>query len=176
MVIGTIYVVGSSHSMCMFALEKVSLSFCMPERCKGRKNGKESIVAMDNNIRDLLLHLKNYDMSYDKWHEDTYLFGVFKPVGQYSPNRHLNDIAEKANLPRITIHGLRHSHVSYLISKGLNAYDIAERIGDTVEMVLNVYGHMFPDPQRSVVNILNENFNFLNQTKVISVGQDVGQM
>lgn len=113
---------------------------------KGRKNGNAHIIAMDNNLENILMKLKKHDMGYDGWTKDTYLFGIFKPVGQYTPNRHLNDIADKANLTRITIHGLRHSHVSYLISKGLSAYEIAERIGDSVEMVLQVYGHMFSNP------------------------------
>lgn len=62
----------------------------------------------------------------------------YKPVGQNTPKRHLENIATKANLPFIKVHGLHNSHVSYLISKSLNAYEIAERIGDSVEMVLKV--------------------------------------
>lgn len=141
---------------------------------KGRKNGDTHIIAMDNNIISILKLLKEHDMKYDGWNEDTYLFGIFKPVGQYTPNRHLNALAIKEGLPIITIHGLRHSHVSYLISKGLSPYEIADRIGDTVEMVLKVYGHLFPNPQKNIVRVLNESFNFSGHERE-NVGQNVGQ-
>lgn len=127
---------------------------------EGRKNGGSHILAMDVNIYYLLEKLKGYDMNFDGWTPDSYLFGIFKPVGQYSPNRHLNMIAKKSGTPVITIHGLRHSHVSYLISKGLTPYEIANRIGDSVEMVLNVYGHMFPNPQQNIINNLSKDFDF----------------
>ena len=142
---------------------------------RGRKNGNAHIVAMDYNLIHLLKKLKEYDMEYDGWSENTYLFGIFKPIGQYTPNRHLNNVADQAGLKRITVHGLRHSHVSYLISKGLSVYEIAERIGDNVEMVTKVYGHMFPNPQKHIVEVLNNNFNFVDMDKTNVVGQNVGQ-
>ena len=142
---------------------------------RGRKNGNAHIVAMDYNLIHLLKKLKEYDMEYDGWSENTYLFGIFKPIGQYTPNRHLNNVADQAGLKRITVHGLRHSHVSYLISKGLSVYEIAERIGDNVEMVTKVYGHMFPNPQKHIVEVLNNNFNFVDMDKTNVVGQYVGQ-
>lgn len=143
---------------------------------RGRKNGDAHIVAMDCNLICLLKELKVHEMEYDGWNENTYLFGIFKPVGQYTPNRHLNHMADCAGLTRISVHGLRHSHVSYLISKGLNAYEIAERIGDSVEMVTTVYGHMFPNPQKNIVEVLNNNFDFMASNKQTVVGQNVGQI
>lgn len=131
-----------------------------PNLSEGRKNSGTHIVSMDNSIYDLLRRLKEHDMTYDGWNEDTFLFGIFKPVGQYTPNRHLIEIAKQAKLPIISIHGLRHSHVSYLIEKGLDYYEIANRIGDKTEMVLNIYGHMFPNKQANVVQVLNDNFEF----------------
>lgn len=127
----------------------------------GRKNGGSHVVAMDNSVKKLLqMHYAGEKMK-PGYSDNCYVFGFMKPVGQNSPKRHLDAIAEQAGVPRITIHGLRHSHVSYLISKGLNPYEIAERIGDTVEMVLNVYGHQFPNPQQNVVKALNDNIELI---------------
>lgn len=65
----------------------------------------------------------------------------------------------KSGVKMIRIHDLRHSHVSLLINKGSNQlstlYIIAARIGDTVDMVLKTYGHMFPNEQKSIVEKLN---------------------
>lgn len=124
----------------------------------GRKNGKEHQILMDENTKRLLLQL--LDQCDQNDYKNLYIFGGKKPVGQNSPKRHLDKIAEEAGLPYIKVHGLRHSHVSFLIDKGLNAYEIAERIGDTVEMVLKVYGHLFPNPQKNIVKVINENLYF----------------
>ena len=135
---------------------------------KGRKNGNEHRISMDIHVEKLLKKLKYESSFIDGWNKDCYVFGVYQPVGQNTPKRHLDEIAKLANVRRITVHGLRHSHVSYLISKGLNAYEIAERIGDTVEMVFQVYGHMFPNPQKNIINVLNNDFEFLNYDPQLS--------
>lgn len=64
--------------------------------------------------------------------------------------------SEKANVPLIRIHDLRHSHVSLLINMGFTPHLIAERIGDTVQMVNNTYGHLYPDKHSEVAERLNQ--------------------
>lgn len=61
-----------------------------------------------------------------------------------------------ANIPIIRIHDLRHSHVSLLINMGFSPHLIAERIGDTVQMVNNTYGHLYPNKHSEVADRLNE--------------------
>lgn len=63
---------------------------------------------------------------------------------------------EKAGIPRIRIHDLRHSHVSLLIELGFSPHLIAERIGDTVQMVNNTYGHLYPSKHEEVADKLNQ--------------------
>lgn len=57
-------------------------------------------------------------------------------------------------LNKITIHGLRHSHVSLLINNGANIKAIADRIGDTVEQVLKTYAHLFHETENELVEII----------------------
>lgn len=64
--------------------------------------------------------------------------------------------AAAANVQRIRIHDLRHSHVSLLIEMGFSPHLIAERIGDTVQMVNNTYGHLYPTKHKEVADKLNE--------------------
>lgn len=64
--------------------------------------------------------------------------------------------AEKADIPFIRIHDLRHSHVSLLINMGFTPHLIAERIGDTVQMVNNTYGHLYPNKHNEVAEKLNQ--------------------
>ena len=63
--------------------------------------------------------------------------------------------SEKASIPRIRIHDLRHSHVSLLIDMGFTPHLIAERIGDTVQMVNSTYGHLYPSKHAEVAEKLN---------------------
>lgn len=64
--------------------------------------------------------------------------------------------AEKAGIPLIRIHDLRHSHVSLLIDMGFTPHLIAERIGDTVQMVNNTYGHLYPNRHDEVAQKLDQ--------------------
>lgn len=64
--------------------------------------------------------------------------------------------SEKAAVPFIRIHDLRHSHVSLLIELGFSVYLIAERIGDTVQMVNSTYGHLYPNRHTEVAEKLNQ--------------------
>lgn len=64
--------------------------------------------------------------------------------------------ASKADIPLIRLHDLRHSHVSLLIDMGFTPHLIAERIGDTVQMVNNTYGHLYPNRHDEVAEKLNQ--------------------
>jgi integrase len=47
-------------------------------------------------------------------------------------------------LPRVTLHGLRHTHVSQLIAAGLDVVTVSRRIGHSNPTVtLGVYAHLF---------------------------------
>ena len=64
--------------------------------------------------------------------------------------------AASAKVQNIRIHDLRHSHVSLLIEMGFSPHLIAERIGDTVQMVNNTYGHLYPTKHKEVADKLNQ--------------------
>ena len=50
---------------------------------------------------------------------------------------------EAKKLPKVTLHALRHSHVSVLIREGLDILTISRRVGHSKPSVtLDVYGHL----------------------------------
>lgn len=55
----------------------------------------------------------------------------------------------------ITIHGLRHSHVSMLTNGGAQIQDVAYRIGDTMEQVQKTYSHFFPPREKEILDIVD---------------------
>ena len=81
------------------------------------------------------------------------LFKVSK--SKLSNNFHL--LSDEAGLKRITIHGLRHSHVSLLISKKYDIFEVSKRIGHkSVKTTQDIYGHLFDDVQKSIANDLDK--------------------
>lgn len=65
-------------------------------------------------------------------------------------------IIEKANLPEITLHGLRHTHCTILLNKGVNVKVIAERLGNTPAMIYEVYGHVLKELEEETVQIFSD--------------------
>lgn len=63
---------------------------------------------------------------------------------------------EKAGVKKIRVHDLRHSHVAYLINKGVEPILIKERVGHKdIRITLNTYGHLYPNQQRKVADLLD---------------------
>ncbi len=114
------------------------------------------IVELDD---ELLEQLKKHYQSERKiygFNEDYLVFGNVKHIAPTTFRRYLYKYIEKANIKKITPHGFRHSHVSLLINLGCDSRDVAERIGDTVEVVEKTYYHMFPEKKKVPTNKLNE--------------------
>lgn len=57
-----------------------------------------------------------------------------------------------------SIHDLRHTYVTMLISNGVDVKTIAELIGDTVEMVIKTYSHFTKDMAQAVAKKVNQIF------------------
>lgn len=47
-----------------------------------------------------------------------------------------------------------HSHVNLLINLGCDSRDIADRVGDTIEVIESTYYHMFPSKKARTVTFL----------------------
>jgi integrase len=57
--------------------------------------------------------------------------------------RAFKDDATAAGLPHLTLHGLRHTHVSKLLANGVPVNVVAQRVGHANPTVtLNIYAHV----------------------------------
>lgn len=74
----------------------------------------------------------------------------------YKLTQTLKSGCAKSNVKPIRIHGIRHSHVSLLIEMGFTPHLIAERIGDSVDMVNHIYGHLYPNKHNEVATKLQQ--------------------
>ena len=72
-------------------------------------------------------------------------------------SKNFHNLSNEAGLRRITIHGLRHSHVSLLISKKYDIFEVSKRIGHkSIKTTQDIYGHLFDDVQRTIANDLDD--------------------
>lgn len=70
-------------------------------------------------------------------------------------NRELDRATEVAGLQRIRIHDLRHSHAALLVELGYSIVAVAERLGDTVEVAMTTYSHLYPDKNQDMADDLD---------------------
>ncbi len=91
---------------------------------------------------------KLYDYS-----SDERLFQVTKHYLHHEMTRG----SKKANVKRIRIHDLRHSHASLLIEMGFSPLLISERLGhENIETTLQTYSHLYPNKHSEVADKLEQ--------------------
>ena len=78
------------------------------------------------------------------------------PITDRAVQKKMKQKTEEAKLKSIRVHDLRHSHIALLIEKGLQPLIIAQRVGhDSVNTTMNIYGHLYPNKQKEVADLLN---------------------
>ena len=70
--------------------------------------------------------------------------------------------SKAANVKRIRVHDLRHSHVSLLIEMGFSIVAIADRVGHESTDITFRYAHLFPNTQSDMAQRLSRERNERN--------------
>lgn len=64
-------------------------------------------------------------------------------------SREYQSLLAKAGLPRVNFHSLRHCHASMLLSQGVHAKTISERLGHSgIAITMDLYSHLMPGVQK----------------------------
>lgn len=59
-------------------------------------------------------------------------------------------VTRKANLGRLGLHTLRHTHASHLLKQGIHAKVVQERLGHSpIQVTLDLYSHVAPGMQEA---------------------------
>lgn len=78
-----------------------------------------------------------------------------------TPSKWMKPIIEKYNLPKITVHGFRHSHASALFSSGATIKEVQERLGhEDAQTILNIYTHVTDGQNREAIKRHSQFLNF----------------
>ena len=120
-------------------------------------------IPMFKIVKDSLLEWKEVHKKMYGFSENCYVFGYDRPMPEERPRRYMikvlnelnEDKPEDQQLKKIRIHDFRHSHASWLINNmgkyNFSDYDIAKRLGDTVQMLHSTYAHQFKDAGRNII-------------------------
>ena len=112
-------------------------------------------VDLADNVTTLLKELYESESKIYDFSKDMFIFGNVKHLSQTTLTRYLKKYCLLASVKPITLHGFRHSHVSFLINIGCNSREVAARVGDTLEMIENTYIHIFPEKKNDLVEKMN---------------------
>lgn len=93
----------------------------------------------------------------DGFNEDYFIFGDIRPRTMQPIARYFDIDIKKAGVKRITLHGLRHSHASYLLSNPMiSEAVVAERMGHSIEMLRSTYAHIYEKRRSALIDFLDE--------------------
>lgn len=115
----------------------------------------------------LITHLKTYKtwckatmLSFGEHiKEDDFVFISYqtgKPISENLIEYTINKIIKKTGCKKITAHGLRHTHATILIGQRIPVKVIANRLGNTPQMILDIYGHSFKDLEEESVQAFEQ--------------------
>jgi integrase len=79
-----------------------------------------------------------------------------KPIDPDALTHDFQDIVRKAELPHLTLHGLRHAHATLLLTRGIHPKVVSERLGhSTISITMGTYSHVLPGLQEEAAQVLD---------------------
>ena len=98
------------------------------------------------------------------------LFPIVGEAVQHKLVRHI----KKAGVKKIRVHDLRHSACAYLAHQGVAPMVIKERMGHKdIKITLNTYGHLYPNEQKKVADMLNRRRNETSNENAPAGNRDI---
>lgn len=152
---------------CIMAVEESWEQVGTVTRLKPPKSGKARVVAIPTSVRD---ELKAHRLAQAQEQlrlgirvtTDTFIVAQVdgNPIKPQSLTHEWTRLLEKTELPAIGFHGLRHSHATLLLGKGVHPKVASERLGhSTVSITLDLYSHALPAMQESAAQAIDSVFS-----------------
>ena len=132
-------------------------SFTKSVSMKSRLNEKYLLTMPKNKqsvrnvpIPEKLAKLIRFHLDYLKWQKgyskDWFLCGGPMPIPDTTADKMKEDAEERAGIPHIRVHDLRHSYASLLINKGTDIAVISRLMGHgSPAITYKIYSHFYPE-------------------------------
>lgn len=151
---------------CIISVEQSWEQVGTETRLKPPKSGKARVVALPANVRDTLRAHRAAQAQEllrlgVRLSPDTFVYSQVdgKPIKPTSMTHEWTRLLTKVDLPQISFHGLRHSHATLLLSKGVHPKVASERLGhSSVGITLDLYSHALPALQESAAAAIDSVF------------------
>ncbi|WP_146548166.1 tyrosine-type recombinase/integrase [Rummeliibacillus suwonensis] len=82
-----------------------------------------------------------------------------EPIKEHIPIHIIRKSIKRTGIHKINVHGLRHTHATILLNNDFNVKAIADRLGNTVQMIYNVYGHVMKKTEKESVLVFKQALN-----------------
>lgn len=114
-------------------------------------------ISLPASVLDILSeHRERQQQQYKNWNESGFICGYTRPLRDTAVENENKKYSAMAGVKKIRIHDFRHSHASLLINSGVNALEVAHRLGhSTVDQTLKTYAHLFPSEEEKTLSVLN---------------------
>ncbi len=130
-------------------------------------------VDLGDNIITLLKEYKEWQDNYivemgSKWIGTDRVFTAIngKHMHPDTPNKILQKVLTKYDLPKLTFHELRHTYASILNGNGIDAKTISEQLGHSnTSITMNIYTHSFDNKKRESAKVFDTLQKSVNSVK-----------
>jgi integrase len=127
---------------------------------RSRRTVKLSRAALEALTDHLTRQLEEIDRAGGAWRENGLVFatGIGTPLNRHNlTQRSFRPLLEKARLPQIRFHDLRHTCATILLSKGVHAKFVQELLGHaTIAIPLDIYSHVLPGMDAGTADAMDE--------------------
>lgn len=126
--------------------------------------GSNRTVALPQAMNEILDTYLKYKA--EKSIAGDFLFGGDTPLSETTYQRRFREYAETANIKKIRIHDLRHSHASMLIHLNVPITVVSKRLGhSSIDMTLKRYAHCYSDADAVALTAINDAICAINVPK-----------
>jgi integrase len=130
-----------------------------PKTKSSRRSVKLTGSANDTLRSHLERQQREIEEAESHWQGDGLLFAseVGEPLDRHLAARRFGALLERAGVPKIRFHDLRHTCATLLLLKNVNPKIVSEMLGHaTVSITLDTYSHLLPNMQDHAAKALDE--------------------
>lgn len=79
-----------------------------------------------------------------------------QPIQQSKITYRFRLLCKEADIPNVTVHGLRHTHATFLIEAGANIKYVSSRLGHkNINITLDTYSDVLKEEEKETANVMN---------------------
>ena len=117
--------------------------------------GMVTSALRDHRVRQLEERLAAGGAWQDGW-DLVFTTTIGTPLDARNVSRAFTNLLQRAGLPRIRFHDLRHSAATLMLAQGVDARTIMETLGHSqIGITMNTYAHVLPAMQRDAADLMD---------------------